>query len=281
MDTQKRDKVLHYISLGIRYAVLILFGATFLFPFYWMVITALRPAGQPLGWPPVFVPQTFHWENFVRVTEIAPFFTYFKNTLIMVFFDLVLTMVIVALAAFGFAHYEFKGKEALFMMVLTTMMIPSESLTITNYLTISRLKWIDTYQALFMPYVAGAFNIYLLREAFMAVPKQLYLAAKVDGCSDFAYFVKILLPVTRPTLITIALLKTIASWNSFLWPLLVTNSRSMRVVSYGLVNFQSEAGSDYVLIMAASILTVAPILLLFLFARKQIIEGIAKGGLKG
>ena len=281
MNIQQQDKATHYLSLGIRYAILLLFGATFLFPFYWMIITALRPAGQPLGWPPVLVPQTFHWENFVRVTEIAPFFTYFKNTLIMVFFDLILTMIIVALAAFGFAHYEFKGKEALFMMVLTTMMIPSESLTITNYLTISRLKWIDTYQALFMPYVAGAFNIYLLREAFMAVPKQLYLAAKVDGCSDFAYFVKILLPVTRPTLITIALLKTISSWNSFLWPLLVTNSRSMRVVSYGLVNFQSEAGSDYVLIMAASILTVAPILLLFLFARKQIIEGIAKGGLKG
>lgn len=275
------DKTLAFLSTTVRYALLILFGVVFLFPFYWMIITALREAGQPLTWPPDLIPKAFHWENFAKVMEIAPFPTYFKNTLIVVFFDLVLSMIVVSLAAFGFAHFEFRGKEILFMLVLATMMIPSESLIITNYRTISSLGWIDTYQAIFLPYLAGAFNIFLLREAFMSVPRQLYLAAKIDGCSDFAYFIKILLPITRPTLITIALLKAIASWNSFMWPLLVTNSRSMRVISYGLVNFQNEANSDYVLMMAASIVTIAPILLLFLIARKQIIDGIAKGGLKG
>ncbi|MCL2497727.1 MAG: carbohydrate ABC transporter permease, partial [Symbiobacteriaceae bacterium] len=166
-------------------------------------------------------------------------------------------------------------------LVLATMMIPSESLTIANFRTISRLRWIDTYQALFVPYLAGAFNIYILREAFLAVPRQLYLAAKVDGCSDFTYFLRVLLPICRPSLITIALLKVIATWNAFLWPLFVTNSRSMRVISYGLIAFQHESGSDYALMMAGSIITILPMLILYFIARRQIIEGIARGGIKG
>ena len=267
----------------LRYAVLIIFALITVFPFYWMILTAFRDINNPtLVWPPQFWLTEWHFENLVMVNDIAPFTVYFKNTIIVVLLDLTATMVVVSLAAFGFAHYEFKGREVLFLAVLATMMIPSESLIITNFRTISRLDWIDTYQALFVPYVAGAFSVFLLREAFLSVPRQLYLAAKVDGCSDFRYFLRVLLPISRPTLITVGLLKVIATWNAFLWPLFVTNSRSMRVISYGLINFTAEAGSsNFVMMMAGAIYTVAPMLVLYLIARKQIIEGIAKGGIKG
>ena len=278
-----KDKFLSISSATVRYLILAIFAVITLFPFYWMLITSLRDPGNPaLSWPPQFWLKEWHWDNFIKVNEIAPFVTYFRNTIIVVIFDLCSTMVVVSMAAFGFAHYEYKGREALFLAVLATMMIPSESLIITNFRTISHLDWMDTYQALFVPYMAGAFNIYILREAFMSVPKQLYLAAKVDGCSDFWYFIRVLLPIAKPTLITVALLKVIATWNAFLWPLFVTNSRSMRLISYGLVNFASEAGSaNFVMMMAGAIYTVTPMLILYLIARKQIIEGIARGGIKG
>jgi len=277
------EKAWSATSATIRYAILIIFAIITVFPFYWMLLTSLRDASNPvLTWPPELWLQEWHWENMITVNEIAPFVTYFKNTIIVVLLDLCSTMVVISLAAFGFAHYNFKGREVIFLAVLATMMIPSESLIITNFRTISRLDWMDTYQALFVPYMAGAFSIYLLREAFMSIPRQLYLAAKVDGCSDFKYFIRILLPVSRPTLITVGLLKVIATWNAFLWPLFVTNSRSMRVISYGLVNFTSEAGSsNFVMMMAGAIYTVTPMLVLYLIARKQIIDGIARGGIKG
>ena len=270
-----------YLSKSISYIILIFFAFITLFPFYWMILTSLKDPNNYIAWPPEFWPKQLHFENFKRVLEIAPFGTYITNTLIVVAADLFFNTIIVTLAAFGFAHYTFKGREFFFLLILATMMIPSESLIIANFRTIAQLKLIDTYWAVFLPYMASAFNIYLLREAFRSVPRQMYLAAKIDGCSDFGYFIKILLPICRPTLITISLLKIIGSWNAFLWPLLVTNSRSMRTISYGLVNFQTEASSNFALIMAASLYTVVPMLLLYIFARKKIIEGIAKGGVKG
>lgn len=269
------------LSKTTAYIILVFFAVITLFPFYWMIITALKDSNSALRWPPELWPKTLHFENFSRLMKAAPFGRYFTNSVIVVILDLSVSMIVMSLAAFGFAHYQFKGKEFLFMIFLATMMIPSEALIITNFRTVAKLGWFDTYHVLFVPYIASVFYIFLLRQSFESVPKQLYLAAKVDGCSDFKYFLKILLPIARPMLITIAILKVIASWNSFMWPLLVTNTSKMRVISYGLVAFQSEAGNDFPLMMAASIFTVGPMIILYLIARKKIIDGIAKGGIKG
>jgi len=269
------------IGKTISYLILGFFAVITLFPFYWMTITALQDSNAAVTWPPQLWPKVLHWENFSRLLEAAPFGRYFMNSVVVVIMDLAVSLPVMSLAAFGFAHYQFKGKEPIFMLFLATMMIPSESLIITNFRTVARLGWFDTYHVLFLPYVASVFYIYLLRQAFESVPKQLYLAAKIDGCSDFQYFLKILLPIAKPMMITIGILKIIASWNSFMWPLLVTNTNRMRVISYGLVAFQSEAGNDFPLMMAASIFTVAPMVILYLIARKKIIDGIARGGIKG
>lgn len=263
------------------YLILGFFAVITLFPFYWMAITALQDSNAAVLWPPELWPKTFHWENFSRLMEAAPFGRYFLNSVIVVLMDLSVSMIVMSCAAFGFSHYQFKGKESLFLLFMMTMMVPSEALIITNFRTVAKLGWFDTYHVLFLPYIASVFYIYLLRQSFESVPKQLYLAAKVDGCSDFQYFLKILIPIAKPMMITIAILKIIASWNSFMWPLLVTNTGKMRVISYGLVAFQSEAGSDFPLMMAASIFTVAPMIILYLIARKKIIDGIARGGIKG
>jgi len=271
----------HVTGKTLAYFILGLFAVITLFPFYWMAITALRDSASAITWPPELWPSEFHWENFSRLLAAAPFGLYFWNSVIVAIMDLFVSLIVMTCAAFAFAHYEFRGKETLFLLFLATMMVPSEALIITNFRTVAALGWFDTYHVLFLPYVASVFYIYLLRQSFESVPKQLYLAAKVDGCSDFGYFLKILLPISKPMIITIAILKVIASWNSFMWPLLVTNTSRMRVISYGLVAFQSESGSDFPLMMAASVFTVGPMIILYLIARKKIIEGIALGGLKG
>jgi multiple sugar transport system permease protein len=160
-------------------------------------------------------------------------------------------------------------------------MIPGEMLIITNYETIIKLKWIDSYKAMIVPWISSAFYIYLLTRFFMQVPESLYLAAKVDKCSDFKYMIKIMVPMNKQAIFSIAILNIISSWNAFLWPLLVTNSQEMRVLSNGLVRFQTEAGSSTELIMAASCILVMPIIIIYLFLRKYIIEGVTRSGLKG
>ena len=161
------------------------------------------------------------------------------------------------------------------------MMVPGEMLVITNFLTISSLKWLDTLQALVLPYMANVFNIYLLRQFFMQVPDALYYAAKVDGCGDFKYLIKIMIPLNKNALTTIAILNIISCWNAYMWPLLVTNKPQNRVLSLGLTTFTSEAGSDYQLIMAASCVLVVPIVIFYLILRKQIISGVSRSGIKG
>ena len=185
------------------------------------------------------------------------------------------------LSAFAFSRLKFPGKDFVFSLFMATLMIPGEMLIITNFLTITKLHWIDTYQAMIVPWISNVFYIYLLTQFFMQVPDALYLAAKVDKCSDLKFMLKIMVPMNKSAITTIAILNIIGSWNSFLWPLLVTNSQEMRVLSNGLIRFQTEAGTDYELIMAASCILVVPIILVFLFLRKYVLEGVAFNGVKG
>ena len=213
--------------------------------------------------------------------EAAPFARYMINTVLVSVLTTIGVLITTTLAAFAFSRLEFPGKKIVFSLLVATLMIPGEMLIITNFITITKLKWIDSYQALIVPWLSNVFYIYLLTQFFIQVPESLYLAAKVDKCSDFKYMVKIMVPINKNALVTIAILNFIGSWNSFMWPLLVTNSQNMRLLSNGLIRFQTEAGSSYELIMAASCILVMPIVLLYIFLRRHIIEGVVMGGIKG
>ena len=188
---------------------------------------------------------------------------------------------VTVLASFGFSRLKFPGRDVIFGILLATLMIPGEMLIITNFVTISRLGWMDTRAALIVPFMASVFYIYLLRQFFLKVPDTLYFAAKVDACSDWRYLWKVMVPINKQAISTIAILNAIACWNAFLWPLMVTNSESKRVLSIGLVQFQTEAGTDFELLMAAASMLVLPIMLMYLFMHKQIIRGVTQSGIKG
>lgn len=265
----------------LKYAVLLI-GAFFtLLPFLWMISSSFKTPAEIIKIPPVLVPAELQWQNYVEAWTAAPFGRYLINTIIITVFTTVGVLITSVLSAFAFSRLRFPGKDLVFSLFMATLMIPGEMLIITNFLTITKLHWIDTYQAMIVPWVSNVFYIYLLTQFFLQVPDALYLAAKVDKCSDLKFMLKIMVPMNKSAITTIAILNIIGSWNSFLWPLLVTNSQEMRVLSNGLIRFQTEAGTDYELIMAASCILVVPIILVFLFLRKYVLEGVAFNGVKG
>lgn len=265
----------------VSYLILIIGACITVLPFVWMIFSSFKSRAEIMQVPPTFFPNEWHWQNYKEAFEAAPFGRYFLNTLVVTICSTLASLCTTILASYGFARIEFKGKNLIFSLFLATMMVPGEMLVITNFLTISSLKWLDTLQALVLPYMANVFNIYLLRQFFMQVPDALYYAAKVDGCGDFKYLIKIMIPLNKNALTTIAILNIISCWNAYMWPLLVTNKPQNRVLSLGLTTFTSEAGSDYQLIMAASCVLVVPIVIFYLILRKQIISGVSRSGIKG
>lgn len=276
----KKRKIFNIITAVLKYVILI-FGALFtLMPFLWMIISSLKTPAEIIAIPPTLLPSSPQWSNYTEAWSAAPFPRYFLNTIIVTIFSTIGVLATAILSAFAFSRLNFPGKKLVFSLFLATLMIPGEMLIITNFITITKLKWIDTYLAMIVPYMSNVFYIYLLTQFFSQVPDSLYLAAKVDKCSDFKFMMKIMVPMNKSAITTIAILNIIGCWNSFLWPLLVTNDKNMRVISNGLVRFQTEAGSDYQLIMAASTIMVMPIVIVYLFLRKYIIEGVTQSGLK-
>lgn len=265
----------------LKYAVLII-GALFtLLPFIWMILSSLKTASEIVKIPPTFFPSVPQWINYAKAWATAPFGRYLINTVIVTFFTTIGVILTTIPAAFAFSKLKFPGKNVLFSLFMATLMIPGEMLVIINFMTITKLHWVNTYQAMIVPWLSNVFYIYLLTQFFMQVPDSLYLAAKVDKCSDFKFMVKIMAPMNKSSITTIAILNVISSWNSFMWPLLVTNSDKMRVLSTGLIQFQNEAGSSYELIMAASCILVLPIIIVFLLLRKYVLNGVAFSGVKG
>ncbi|MGL4741606.1 MAG: carbohydrate ABC transporter permease [Sarcina sp.] len=269
------------LKLAFKYFMLIIFAIITVFPFYWMIASSLKTSFEVIQTPPTMIPETAMWENYTKAFEMAPFGRYFINTIIVTGLSIVFTVTIAIISAFAFSHLNFKGKDLIFSLFLATMMIPGEVLIVTNFKTISNLGWIDTYQALFIPFIANVLYIYMLREFFLKIPIQLYYAAKVDGASDWKFLWRIVVPMAKPSIITICILVGINSWNAFLWPLLVTNNENMRVLANGLTSFQSEAGNQYELLMAASTIITLPIMVAYVFLHKKIMNGISIGGTKG
>lgn len=263
------------------YTILVLGAAFILLPFLWMISTSLKPDNEVLLMPPKWIPSALQWKNYVDAFKAVPFFTYLKNSIVVTVAITSCELITTILAAFAFAQLEFKGKNLLFMLLVATMMVPGEILTIPNFVTLARLGWIDSYKAMVAPWATSVFSIFLLRQQFASIPQSYYKAARVDGCSDLRYLFTVMVPMSRPTIVSVALLKIINSWNSYLWPLISTNSREMRTLPVGLAYFSTEAGTDYNTLMAFSLMIITPTILVYLFTQKYIIQGVSKTGLKG
>ncbi len=277
------QKVIFVLVQVLLYAFLLVMAAIVLFPFYWMIISSLKSLDEYRMSVPTFFPKKVLFSNYATAFTTANLGRLFLNTFYVGIVSTVLSLIITILSAFAFARLEFKGKDALFAALLATMMIPGELFTITNYSTVTKLGWINTYTVLIVPFLVSVFYIYLLRQNFLQIPNELYLAAKVDGTSDFKYLCKVMIPLSLPTLISITILKMMGAWNSYIWPRLVANDEAHRLITNGLRNAFTESTGDvnYPVQMAAVALVSAPLFLVFVFLRKYIMKGVSRSGIKG
>jgi len=277
---QKAVKLLVLVG---TYAFLLVMALIVLFPFYWMLISSVKTLAEYRLSVPTFWPNQIVLSNYVDAFTTANLGTLFMNTMYVGLVSTILSLIITILTAFAFARLEFKGKNALFAALLATMMIPGELFTITNYATVTQFGWINTYTVLIVPFLVSVFYIYLLRQNFLQIPNELYLAAKVDGTSDLKYLWKVMVPLALPTLISITILKMMGAWNSYIWPRLVANDEAHRMITNGLRNAFTETSGDvnYPVQMAAVALVSAPLFLVFIFLRKYIMSGVSRSGIKG
>ncbi len=269
---------------GLIYALLGLWALMVLFPFYWMLLTSLKSYG---AYNAEFVPKFFTLsptlQNYVDAFTDVPLGRYFLNTLVYTLLTTAIMLIVAIPAAFAFARMNFRGKNLLFTLFLSLMMIPNELVVITNFTTITNLDLRNTFAGLILPSVMSVFYIYLLKENFAQVPNELYYAAKVDGTSDFKYLLRVMLPICRPTVITITILKMIECWNSYIWPRLITDDKAYYLVSNGIQEIRENGfGRENIPAMMAAVVVISlPLILLFLFFRNKIMEGVARGGTKG
>ena len=254
-----------------------------LFPFYWMIISSLKSLEEYRLSVPTFWPKRILFSNYVEAFTSASLARLFYNTMIVGIVSTILSLIITVLSAFAFARLEFKGRETMFAALLATMMIPGELFTITNYSTVTSFGWMNTYTVLIVPFLVSVFYIFLLRQNFLQIPNELYLAAKVDGTSDLKYLWKVMVPLSMPTLISITILKMMGAWNSYIWPRLVANDEAHRLITNGLRNAFTETTGDvnYPVQMAAVAVVSAPLFLVFIFLRKYIMAGVSRSGIKG
>ena len=265
------------------YLFLCVMAVIVLFPFYWMLISSVKSLAEYRLSKPTFWPQVLLLSNYAEAFTTASLGRLFFNTAYVGIISTILSLFITISTAFAFARLQFKGKELLFAGLLATMMIPGELFTITNYITVSTFGWTNTFTALIVPFLVSVFYIYLLRQNFLQIPNELYLAAKVDGTSDWKYLWKVMVPLALPTLISITILKMMGAWNSYIWPRLVANDEAHRLVTNGLRNaFKDTSGEvNYPVQMAAVALVSAPLFLVFIFLRKYIMAGVSRSGIKG
>ncbi|MHB1630501.1 MAG: carbohydrate ABC transporter permease [Bacilli bacterium] len=267
---------------ALRIALVAVMGLLIAIPFYWVIVTSLNTESQALQFPPVFLP---HWQfgNFARAWGEAPWVQYFVNTLLIAFATTLLVLITSLLAGFAFGVMVFPGKGALFAAFLAIMMIPQTVLLIPDYILLQDIGWLNTYWAQIVPWGASVFGIFLLRQFFLSFPVEYWESAQLDGASRFRFLWQFGLPAARPALITIALYIFIGSWNSFLWPYIMTSSPAVQPIEVGLATFLGTNGTDWTGLSAAVVYTTLPVLILFLVAQRQFMEGVysGSGGLKG
>lgn len=268
----------------ITYTMLSFWALMVLFPFYWMILTSVKSySSYNSEYYPKFYTLSPTLQNYFDAFTTAPLGDYFVNTIIFTIITTAVMLIVTVLAAFAFARLEFKGKNLIFTLFLALMMIPSELVVITNYVTITNLDMRNTFMGLILPSVTSVFYIYLLKENFAQIPDELYRAAKVDGTSDFRYLWKVMIPISKPTIITITILKVIECWNSYVWPRLVTDDEAYFLVSNGIQAIRENGfGRENIPAMMAAVVVISlPIIVLFLIFHKKIMEGVSRGGTKG
>ncbi|MBO5702053.1 MAG: carbohydrate ABC transporter permease [Clostridia bacterium] len=277
---QKVTKILVQFLL---YAFLIVMALIIVFPFYWMIISSLKNTAEYRLPVPTLFPQEIMWGNYLEAFTAANLGKLFMNTVYVGIVSTILSLVVTVLSAFAFARLEFKGKNALFAALLATMMIPGELFTITNYVTVTKFGWLDSYTVLIVPFLVSVFYIYLLRQNFLQIPNELYLAAKVDGTTDLKYLWKVMIPLSLPNLISITILKMMGAWNSYVWPRLVTSTDDYRLITNGLRDaFTDMSGQANIPVQMAAVTVVSiPLFLVFIFLRKYIMKGVSRSGIKG
>jgi multiple sugar transport system permease protein len=269
------------VQLVVAYAALGLGSIWALFPFLWMISTSLKSDSQVLIYPPVWVPSPPIWSNYRHVLDLVPFGRFLLNTTIVAVTVTFLELITSSFAAYAFARLQFPGRDKLFLLYLATLMIPGQVTIIPNFLVISWLGWVDTYAALIIPAAFSAFGTFLLRQFFLSIPPELEQAARMDGCSYFGIYRHIILPLSGPALATLAVFGFMTQWNAFLWPLIVTNKETMRTLTVGIRYFGDEAAGQFNYLMAGTVMSIIPILILFLLLQRYFVRGIALTGMGG
>ncbi len=279
--TSKRRRTAFNIFV---YTMLVLWAVMVLFPFYWMILTSFKSySSYNSEYIPKFFTLSPTIQNYIDAFTAVPLAKYFLNTLIFTVITTAIMLVVTILAAYAFARMNFPGKNLLFSLFLALMMIPSELVVITNFTTITNLDMRNTFAGLILPSVTSVFYIYLLKENFAQVPDELYYAAKVDGTSDFKYLCRIMIPICRPTVITVTILKVIECWNSYVWPRLITDDPNYYLVSNGIQEIRENGfGRENIPAMMAAVVVISiPLIIIFLIFRNKIMEGVSRGGTKG
>ena len=283
-EIERKNKIKNIIWKTLIYIFLGVWALIVLFPFYWMILTSIKSYGAyNAEYIPAFFTLNPTLENYVGAFNEVPLGRYFLNTIIFTLITTSLMLIVIVLAAFAFSRLEFKGKNLTFTVFLSLMMIPNELVIITNFVTITNLGLRNTFTGLILPSVTSIFYIYLLKENFEQVPDSLYKAAKVDGTSDLKYLFKVLIPICRPTIITVIILKVIECWNSYVWPRLITDDKLHFLVSNGIQEIRENGfGRENIPAMMAAVVVISiPLIILFLIFHKKIMEGVRRGGTKG
>lgn len=266
--------------MALRYAVLVLAGASMIVPFLWMLSTSLKSPGSVLTVPPEIIPSTPTLESYRRVADAVPLVRMFGNSLMVSAISVIAQLATSALAAYAFSRMQWRGREAVFGLYLATLMIPIQVTITPLFILMQRLGWVDTYQGLILPSVTSAFGTFLLRQAMLGVPREYEEAAFLDGANHWTVFRHIVLPMVRPALATLAVFATMATWNNFLWPLVITSNERLMTLPVGLSLLQGRYTSDWNLIMAGAVISVVPIILVYLAAQRAFVNGVLLSGLK-
>lgn len=281
---EKKEKAKRGISAAVKYLLLAIWAVIVLFPFYWMVLTSVKSYGS---YNSEYVPKLYvtnpTFANYSDAFNAVPLAGYFLNTAIFTIITTAAMLVVITLAAYAFARLEFKGKGFVFVIFLSLMMIPTELVVITNFVTITNWNMRNTFAGLILPSITSVFYIYLLKENFEQVPDSIYYAAKVDGTSDLKYLCKVLIPISKPTMVTVTILKVIECWNSYVWPRLITDDQAYFLVSNGIQEIRENGfGRENIPAMMAAVVVIsAPLIVIFLIFRRQIMAGVLRGGTKG
>lgn len=270
------------LTRNLVYQGLILLALVMLLPFYWMIITSFKEFREAMAYPPTWWPKQIVWQNYVEAWN-APevgFGRYYWVSIITTIMITAGTLVTSVLAAYPFAKWDFWGRGVFFYVILATLMVPGQVLLIPNYIILNYLGWLDTYEALVVPWLASVFSIFLMRQFFMTIPNDLWDAAQIDGSGRWRFLWMVIVPLSKPVLVTSGIFNFVGTWNSLLWPLVVTSSPEMRTLMVGLQVFTSDSGNDFHLLMAASTFCILPVVVVFFFLQRFFIEGIARSGLK-